>query len=160
LSTLKRLPSQYSLLDHIVFLYRRTNINSVKEFYSLLFTKAKIEDLEEHAGTISFAEIKHKYEKYCFLKHYPELNMLSEMYNAYLMKKGYHYEKKADNSTLVFQKIRFLNDKESIKAKSEYIDPDLSSLEAFLNRFCILTQFDQDSVSVDEFKARYCLVKC
>jgi hypothetical protein len=113
--------------------------------------------LEEHSGTIRFAKVKERYEKFCFLKHYPELNMLSEMYNDYLMKKGYHYEKKADNSTLVFQKLKFVNDKESVKGKSDYIDPDVSSLEAFINKFCTLTQFDEDSVPVDEFKARYCI---
>jgi hypothetical protein len=128
--------------------------NSVKEFFQTLFVSGKLEDLEDQAASIRYPEIKQKYERFCFLKHYPELNMLSDDASKYLNEKGYKFEKKVDNSTEVFQKIRLLNDRELSKAKNEFIDPDISSLEAFIHSTCVLTQFDQDTVNVAEFKAK------
>ena len=157
--TIKRLPSQFSLVDHVVFLLRRSMTNSVKDFYSVLFKKASYEDIEEAANSISLREIKLRYEKYCFLKHFTERSLMAEENAKILNKMGFHYEKKMDNFTEVYTKIRFPNEREKSKAKKDCTDSDLNSLEIFVEMECVLTQFEEDIVYVDNFKAKYSLPK-
>jgi hypothetical protein len=151
---MKKLPSQFCFVDHLVFLIRRSISNSVKDFYAIVFEEVDAEDIEDSVGSIPGKEIKLRYEKFCFLKHTTEMNILSEEYGPCVEDKGFHYEKRSDNSTEVFRKIRFLSEEEKSKPRQQLGQSDQSSLESFINNKCVLTQFEQDLIPSDLFRQR------
>ena len=151
-NTIINLPSQFAIADHGVFLLKSAIGNSARAFYSYLFEEVKTKDLgEKDPGPISFKEIKELYEKYCFLRHYPEKNLLNEVEEKYLNKMGFVFSKNVDLSSEAFQRIRFKRAKMEGKLK----DSPFNSLELFIREECELTQFEEDTIVYSDFKQKY-----
>ncbi len=96
------------------------------------------------------------YEKYSFLKNFREKQVRTQEGASLLGKYGFEFVKRQDNLTEVFQKIRFLDESELAKRRRDLgFSEDVSSLEHFMNTECKVTQFEEDAVSVLDFKDRY-----
>ena len=167
--TLKNLPPPFALIDHLLFLLGRAITNSLIEYYKLVFKQIPSQDLEESVNTMSLAEFKLRYEKFCFLKSYEERLMTTEKNARLLNKYGFEIIKKKDNLTEVYKKIRFFTDKEEktkmsqakhkISAqrnkKSGGSTKELDSVNLFIKTNCVKTKFDTDQIVVSQFKQKY-----
>ena len=151
-----RLPSQFTIIDHGVFLLKRYFAHSIREFYDdALISGIHYEDLEDNMQDIPLSKLKERYEQYCFVKNLEESNMLDEISVNFLQSRGFSMEKRSDAFTEVFKKIRFLNDKEEISSGRKERNKDQSSLKDYVTNRCVLTQFEEDQITCDLFKERY-----
>ncbi len=60
-------------------------------------------------GIISLRDMKLLYERYCFLKHYSEMEINTPERETLLDKFGFQFVKKQDHFTEVFARVRLLD---------------------------------------------------
>lgn len=73
--------------------------------------------MEEGNTSMSISEFKLPYEKFCFLNRYEERLITTEKNEELLSKYGFEIQKRKDNSTEVYKKIRFFTEAEESSKK-------------------------------------------
>ena len=94
--------------------------------------------------------------------------MTTEKNSQILSKYGFEIQKKKDNMTEVYKKIRFFTDVEektkmaqarqkisAQKALKPGNGKQLDSVSLFIQTNCVMTKFETDSITVNTFKQKY-----
>lgn len=98
-STIRNLPPPFAIIDHLVFLVKRSLTNSLTEFLKIFFIEISEEQIEDSRGSVPLSEMKLEYEKYCFLKHFSERQINTPKGAKKIGKYGFDFIKKRDNLT-------------------------------------------------------------
>ena len=117
--TLLNLPPPFALVDHLMFLLGRGITNSLIEYYKLVFTEVDDQAAQQSPTSMPLSAFKLRYEKFCFLKRYEERLMTTEKNEQLLHKYGFEIQKKKDNTTEVYKKIRFFTETEEKTKKTQ-----------------------------------------
>ncbi len=68
MSRLFNLPPVFPMLDHFVFVYRRSAVKSSVIFYKEIFEEVHPDDIETGLS-VPIGDLRPRYAKYCFMKH-------------------------------------------------------------------------------------------
>ena len=150
---LKSLPSQYMLLDMLVREIKNHIQKSSLEFFKLIFVEVEEKYIDDTFKPIPFAEIKEQYEKLCFLRQSPEDDLKSEANLQFLARKGFIFESCKDATTQVLRKVKWKERNPDNNAVE--ITSDISSFEQFFHIRIETTEFDEDTIDLEEFIRKY-----
>lgn len=154
-SVFSRLPSQYMLIDIMVGELRRMMTNAVEEFTEFMFEKQKPDDVDDFQPML-YSEIKDVFEQLCFLRQFPEQDLLSAENQQHFVEKGFVFKQQGHEVESLI-KIRWLKEEEIIEAQigEDRLEVNDSSLDLFFKTHCATTPFPADTIDFEAFKKAY-----
>ena len=154
-SVFGRLPSQYMLIDIMVGELKRLMTDSVEEFCAVLFEKQAPDDVDDFQPMM-LNDIREVFEQYCFLKQFPEQDLLSAANQQRFIDKGFIFKQQGREIENLI-KIRWLKEEEKVSAAISVSDSESkdSSVNAFFKSNCVTTPFPADTIQFEAFKKAY-----
>ncbi|KAL4474825.1 hypothetical protein ABPG74_001521 [Tetrahymena malaccensis] len=150
------LPPLIAFIDYIIHLLYKAKLNSIEEFYRLLFKKEKSNEKEEDIHNLEKYQIlgsqmKQLYEKFCYLNQYLERKLDDKQNLKYLTKRGFKIVSKIGAQTQYFTYIKYNQKMVTIMS----VQSNKTSLDLFISSCCSITNFQTDCIESSELESYY-----
>lgn len=147
-----QLPPPYSIPDLLLVDLRNSSTNSLQYYLKQVVKRVNINE-EVPAQVMTLISLKEKYEAFCFLNGYTEMDLKDNRDIFYAF--GIEFFTLNDSSTEAFRRIRFKTRKEQIEQGKVHQMPNEDSLSYFVRARCEITPFTADLIYMRDFQASY-----